>query len=229
VITVVIPVGPYPANKRWLGECLESIWSQTLRPDEVLIIDDMAAVETTIPVWINWGSWTKTFRVWHSPWRLGVAHAFNFGVGLARNELAFMLGSDDWIEADCLKECIDSWKNNNEKDAYYYVGVRYSDDRSNPLQTLPCNAAMVTKGFWRKTGGFPVESASGAPDAALISMLLRKEPKSLVPVAGGKPLYNYRSHSETDTAKRANWQGVILETRGILTEDWPNIKWGRME
>lgn len=41
-ITVVVPVGPFASNKRWLPECLESIKAQTRQPDELILIDDMA-------------------------------------------------------------------------------------------------------------------------------------------------------------------------------------------
>lgn len=159
-------------------------------------------------------------RVWRSPWRLGVACAFNFGVALARGDLVFLLGSDDELEPDCLERCVREWEKGKGRDAYYWVSVLYTDGREYPVQDLPCNAAMVTKGLWRQTGGFPVETASGAPDAALISILMAHRPELLVPVARGRPLYRYRAHGETDTAGRGPWQGIILATRDLLTATW---------
>ncbi|GAG14074.1 unnamed protein product, partial [marine sediment metagenome] len=83
-ITVTIPVGPELHHRRWLDECLDSITGQTVPPDEVLLIDDMAG----LPSYRKRG-----YRVWRSPWLLGTAHAFNFGVALAAHELVIMLGS----------------------------------------------------------------------------------------------------------------------------------------
>jgi hypothetical protein len=100
------------------------------------------------------------------------------------------------------------------------VGVRYSD--TGETQELACNAAMVTKSLWRRTGGFPIQSASGAPDAALLSIIIGNYPRAgrHWPVADGKPLYNYRRHVEADTASKASWQRVILETRDLVTREW---------
>lgn len=217
MITVVIPVGPYPANKRWLEEALLSVKKQTHKPDEILLIDDMADLSD-----VYLGS---ICTVWRSPWRLGVAHAFNFGVALARNDLVFLMGSDDTLEPTCLERCYKEWQSNNKQDAYYYTGITYMDD--DEKQDLACGYALVTKGLWRKTGGFPVESAVGAPDAAFISILMVHHTGSLIKVAGGAPLVNYRRHNESDTAGRGPWQGAILETRDVLTSTWKKPEWPR--
>lgn len=231
MISVVIPVGPSEANKRWLDEALMSLFEQTYRPEQVLIIDDMAGlIKDGYPEkapWYKWGGWNKRMDIWESPWLLGVAHAFNFGVALARNELVFLLGSDDYLDKDCLEYCMGAWEAHKRKDAYYYVGVRYLDDREDNIQTVPCNAAMVTKGLWRKTGGFATESAVGTPDANFISQLMVHNSDMLIPVANGRPLYNYRVHDETDTSKKLPWQGVIRETRNLLTDNWKEPAWGR--
>lgn len=213
-ITVAIPVGPSPANQQWLPEAIESCKAQTHPPAEILLIDDMAGIERC------------DCRVWKAPWLLGVGAAFNMGVALAKTELVFMLGSDDTLDPKCLEQCAKTYEKNDRADAYYWTSLHYMDGED---QTLPCNAAMVTKGFWRKTGGFPPETGSGAPDAALISMLMTKMPGSLVGVSHGHPLYNYRRHQGTDTASRGPWQSVILSTRDILSATWQEPNWGRYE
>jgi len=161
------------------------------------------------------------YSVWKSPWYLGVAHAFNIGVAVAPTELVFMLGSDDWLEPTCIEDCVKEFQaRSGDPYGYYYVGVRYSD--TGETQELACNAAMVTKSLWRRTGGFPIQSASGAPDAALLSIIIGNYPRAgrHWPVADGKPLYNYRRHVEADTASKASWQRVILETRDLVTREW---------
>lgn len=245
MITVAIPVGPYEANKRWLKEALLSVANQTMQPTEILVIDDMARfghteicgscpdcnksdwrVENLIPKergFLIKSQGRPDIRSWSSPWRLGVAHAFNFGVALAENELVFLMGSDDLLEPNCLEECYKAWEKNHKADAYYFCGIRYMDDGE--TQTVPCGYALITKGFWHRTGGFPIESAVGAPDAAFISILLVHNSMSLVPVAGGTPLVNYRRHSESDTAGKSDWQGVIMETRDIVTRNWIRPEW----
>lgn len=231
-ISVVIPVGPYEANKRWLPQAVESALLQSLKPVEILLIDDQASLTpgdlglelhrevVNNEGFIAWRDESLPIKAWRTPWLSGVAHAFNFGVALAKSELVFMLGSDDYLDLRCLERCVRAWETNQKEDAYYWVGVHYLDEREEKDQFLPCGAAMVTKGFWKWSGGFPTQSASGASDAALISCLWGNYPKKLVPVHLSTPLYSYRSHEGSDSSRASPWQGVILATRDILTSNF---------
>lgn len=212
-VTVALPVGPFEANQRWLYDAIESVQKQTHHPFiELLLIDDGA--DLPLP-----DLFSDAVRVWKCPWRVGVAHAFNFGVGLASYDLVFFMGSDDTLEPECIEKCVEAWEKNERKDGYYHVPIRYMD--TGDEQGVPCNYAMITKGLWELTGGFPPETAVGAPDAAFISMLMKHRPDLLCKVGGGKPLVNYRRHEESDTVKRAPWQAAILEVRKVLTESPP--------
>lgn len=232
-ITVAIPIGPHESDGTWLEECLDSLAAQTRPPDEVLIIDDMHG--TSCPCFQHvWAARDAglPIRVHSPPWLLGVAHAMNFGVALAANELVFMLGADDMLAPECLADCVAAYEATpvpKRGKMYFFVGVKYLDGRKDDEQFLACGAAMVTKSLWRLCGGFATETASGAPDAALIStMLVHGVAGTIVGVSRGKSLYNYRPHADSDTAKRAPWQGVILKTRDLLTSQWQPPKWGRM-
>lgn len=221
-VSVCIPVGPNASNRRWLEEAILSVSEQTWakRGDggvNLVLVDDMADLGP-VGAFVPQGLPTL---VWRSPWYLGVAHAFNIGVAVAPSELVFMLGSDDWLEPTCIEKCVEAFEErHNDPLGYYYVGVRYSD--TGECQTVPCHAAMVTRTLWRRTGGLPIQSASGACDAAFLSILMGNYPQAgrHWPVADGEPLYNYRRHADTDTSNKASWQGVILETRHLVTLEW---------
>lgn len=221
-VSVVMPIGPSVANSRWLDEAVNSVWEQTWRTDpdggiDLVIVDDMAHLGPS-PWFVPAG---LPYKLWTSPWYLGVAHAFNIGVAVSPNELCFMLGSDDWLEPTCIEECVKTYEaRNGDPYGYFYVGVRYSDTQE--TQDLACHAAMVPKELFRRNGGFPLQSASGAPDSALLSIMLRHYPRAgrQWQVAEGRPLYNYRRHNDSDTASKASWQGVILETRHLVTLEW---------
>lgn len=231
-ISVCVPVGPEQHHRRYLKECLSSVSRQTRPPHDVLIVDDMAGM----PAGLDHSNGYPV-RTWRSPWRLGVAAAFNCGVALADQELVLMVGADDWLEPECLEACLDAFQKQGEDPlCYYYLSVRYHAEEGfsiphgleDGVQTLPCNAAMVSKKLWANTGGFPPETSSGAPDAALISILMvHKEAGQLIPVAEGNPLYNVRIHNGQDTCGRAPWQSVIIPTRNILTQLWKAPAWGR--
>lgn len=221
-VTIAIPVGPLPPHRKWLHEALDSCWAQTYNDISILLIDDMAGLQEEEK--------PEGITIWRTPWLVGVATAFNFGVALAETELVFMLGSDDWLEPTCIERCVQEYARQPENVralGYYFTSVRYTDEREDQL--LACNAAMVTKTLWRATGGFPPETGVGAPDAALISMLLvHPHVGDLIPVdSPERPLYNHRIHPGQDTAGRAPYQPAIHNVRDVLTRTWTPPRWGR--
>ena len=213
MITVAIPVGPFPGCVKWLDEAIDSCLQQTPAVGEILLIDDMAGLPDNY----------RGCTTYKTPWRIGPAAAFNFGVALAKYERVIMLGSDDKLLPGCIDICNKAYTKNKEQDAYYWFNIVYNDGEE---QGAACNAAMVTKGLWCFNGGFPVESACGAMDSILISIMLKNDGK-----AGwffhimGPPIYWVRRHPEQDTAYRGPWQGVIFSTRNILTEIWTKPEW----
>ncbi len=227
MITVAIPVGPYPSCTRWLDQALWSVQRQTMPADEIILIDDMAGLKAE-----DYPGCT----IWRAPWRLGCADGWNIGISLARNDLVFMMASDDSMEPGCLGACWQEWQRRKNKLGYYHVTIRYCPEAGmrapkDLIQDLPCNAAMVHKELWRHTGGFPPEAGIGAPDAAFISVLLAHDGDAgcLIPVTKGTPLYNVRVHREQDTAGRMPYQRAILDVRNVLTAGWKPARWGRKE
>ncbi len=222
MISIALPVGPLPVHKQWLPECLDSLRRQTMPSDDIILLDDMAGLDGYPP---------EDCRLWRAPWLLGPAALWNIGVSLAKNDLVLLMGSDDWLEPTCLEEIWQEWERRRDPLGYYSLTVRYNDGRPEPLQDLPCNAAAVHKRLWRHTGGFAPEAAVGGMDAAFISVLLyhKSAAGNIWPVAKGTPLYNVRVHPGQDTAGRGVWQGVILQSRDILTRNWAEPRWGRYE
>lgn len=236
VVSVVIPVGPFESNKHWLREALGSIAEQTLKPEEVILIEDGARLRELDwlkcwePEYSQFSSYISTYldtvgvdiTVYSMPWRTGISHGFNYGIALAASECVFMLGSDDTLEPTCLERCLEAYNKNNQQPAYYSVPIRYMDTQE--VQTAPCNAAMVTKTFWKMTGGFPIETAIGIGDSTFLSICLaHKLPVRWVGEDTGQPdlpLYNYRRHPDIHTYKLGPWWGVVDAIRNVATEQW---------
>lgn len=225
MISVCIPVGPFKGNKDWLKECLTSIVHQTMTPAHLILIDDGAQLKERSIYYQSGaelidqttGKPLCPITLYKAPWRLGISHAFNFGVMLASTECVFMLGSDDTLEPECLQRCYETYLEHDKQDAYYSVTIKYMD--TGELQAQACNAAMVTKGLWRKTGGFPIETALGGGDSALLSIMLAHNlPGHSVNI--NQHLYNYRRHPDIHTFKMQKWWHIYDEIRGKLTEDW---------
>lgn len=219
MITVAIPVGPRPEHRRYLKEALDSVRGQGLRAAEILIVSDMADV-TQAEVGAD-------VRIWQSPWHLGVAHAFNFGVALAKHDLVVMMGADDTLQPWAIKDCWAAWEKHRDELGYYYMDVKYSTGEE---QSLACGAAMVHKALWRHTGGFPVEAAVGASDTILISVMLAQRGRAgrLYRVESSRPPYLYRQHAETDTrARGAHFFNAIAHVREYYTNNWTPPTWSR--
>ena len=213
-VTVVIPVGPEPHHRQWLITAMLSIHRQRDGQDLVIVVNDGG--ERIAPLaGVSLGPKAIEMQL---PWRMGVAGAFNAGVGWALTNLVIMLGADDKLLPGAIDACVETWEAHKRKDGYYWMTVEYSDDRPNKIQDQPCHAVMVTRGLWEETGGFPPETASGAPDAAFISMLMVHRPEALIPVRKGTPLYWHRVHENQDTAGRKPWQTIIHQTRDLLTK-----------
>lgn len=240
MISVVIPVGPFKGNKDWLKECIDSVAQQTMKPVDICLVDDGAQLhelDWLVPGYQGRGTPYSCYlyedmniyaEVYPLPWRTGISHAFNYGVMYTYAECVFMLGSDDTLEPTCLERCWEAYLKRDQADGYYSVPIRYMD--TGEVQTAPCNAAMVTKGFWRKTGGFPIETAIGIGDSTLLSICLaHKLPVHQVGYDLNDeqtPLYNYRRHPDIHTFKLGPYWGVIDQLRGILTEQWKEPEWG---
>lgn len=221
-ITVVIPIGPSEQASDYFDQAMRSLIGQTQLPAALVLVDDMSFTR-------EWRFDAVPFPIYDivNKWRLGVAGSFNVGVAAARTECVLMMGADDTLEPTCIEECSLAYEQSEAKsNTYFWMGVRYSDGRED--QYLPCHAAMVTKSLWELSGGLPIEAASGASDAAIISIMLsHPEQFNFHCVNKSKPLYNYRVHAYSDTASRGPWQSVILETRNLVSELWTQPTWGR--
>ncbi len=224
MITVVIPVGPDPIYREYLPDAIDSVLAQTTRPTEVLLIDDQAHLPVGPSRWATKHGRIVNRRVWKTPWLSGVAHSFNFGVALAKNDLVFMLGSDDRLEPHCLEDCLAAYEANAKKPAYYWVDVQYSDGEQ---QRLACNAAMVHKDMWRSSGGFPVESAVGPCDTMLMSILMTHgNAGAMYHVESATPPYWYRRHDQTYSRTRGSkFGGVHAPIRDMVTKLWTKPTW----
>lgn len=226
-ITIAIPVGPSEANQKWLPDCIESILQQEVRPQEVLFIDDQAHLDIDeLKKEYNFDIEGIYVNHWETPWLSGVAHAFNFGVALAKNDLVIMLGSDDELTPAAVEDCWRSWQANLNPLGYYFMDVAYID--SDETQSLPCNAAMVHKNLWHRTGGFPPQSAMGRPDTIFISMLMTQGPTvgELINVESKEPPYLYRSHPDTDTnIRHGRWESGIMEFMEDYQTEWTPPLW----
>ena len=190
-----------------------------MKPRHILIIDDSEGTGSSNLIECELGADVYLYR---NPWHSGVAHSFNFGVAMSPSECIFLMGSDDTLEPTCLEDCYHTYLNHDKRAAYYWLDVKYMSTGN--TQSIACNAAMVTKQLWQQTGGIPIEAACGAGDAALLSIMIAHMPERMIRVPSEQPLYNYRDHPETDTLRRSRWHQIIIDIRGLVTEEWKPLQ-----
>lgn len=237
-IAVTIPVGPFPSNTEFLGECLLSVLTQTRVPDEILFIDDSQGAwdfyqtlfalkmeprfvsevkgKYLYTVYVKGSRHPSFITRYATPWNSGVADAFNFGVGLAQADLVVMLGSDDTLYPDCLEELEKEYLKRNGAEGWYSFTYTVKEE----IRTIPINAAAVTPGFFRLLGGFPPSAGVAACDALLLSIIMKHMPDKLYYVEQGRPLYDARQHAGQDTARNMGayaGTGIVEGIRNIET------------
>lgn len=163
-VSVVIPVGPYPHNTRHLDQCLRSVFNQTEKPKEIVLLFNGGDAG------VSFNQTHKILSVHRYTNNFGMAGAFNKAIELARYEWVFMLGSDDELYERCLERCWRSWCYHKDTLGWYSVGVRYD---SGLEQNTPCLAAMINKSLWRLHGGFDNSEANrNKPDTVMISKMI---------------------------------------------------------
>lgn len=221
MLSVCIPVGPDKVYRDYLQECLDSLKTQTVPADEIVLIDDMAGIS-------QWGLNLEglNIRIHENPWICGVPHSFNFGVSLAKNDLVIMLGSDDKLYPWAIEDALKTWDKYKDPLGYYYFDIVYSD--TGEIQRAANNCAMVTKELWRRTGGFPVQSAVGACDHIFLSMMMANGSKvgNIININSSKPPYWYRRHQHSATSNTNIW-GAVATVRDWFTNNHKGVLWGR--
>jgi glycosyltransferase involved in cell wall biosynthesis len=226
-ISIVIPVGPQPEYKQYLGDCLNSIDIQVNQDDEIILVDDMAGLtredvqEPTLGVWTN----NCQRRVLRNDWLLGCADSWNRGVSLAKNDLVLLMGSDDKLLPGALDALRAAYTERKGYAGWYNLTIQIDEGPDTGVHTVFNNAAAVTRELWKMTGGFP-PSAFAAPDALLISVMMVHMSGRLIQVKEGVPLYWCRVHNAQDTQRMAaplSWE--VIQIRNLETQRWTRPAW----
>jgi glycosyltransferase involved in cell wall biosynthesis len=220
-VTVLIPVGPN-YNKGWLKEAFDSVLQQSYAVNEILLIDDGANLSNTDDFGYPFtpgshlkntpyrgiGEWHNEelnidYYIYFNPCNLGFTASFNIGMALAHNNLVVYLAADDRLMPTAIERAVQTYLENNRKDAWYAFAYETSKGNSS---SIPCNAAMITKNLWEMIGGYPPAAFVG-PDAAILSCLMAHASDRIIRVDEGIPLYWIREHEDQET-KTHTWEYV---------------------
>lgn len=92
-------------QQHFLAEAIESVLAQTLRPAEILIIDDASSDDSPAIITAYAACYPKLIRPVLREQNEGVVATFNLGLDLAGGDaISFLAGDDRWLPAKLEKE-----------------------------------------------------------------------------------------------------------------------------
>ena len=164
-VSVIIPVYN---GERYLGEALESVVGQTLRPSEVIVVND-GSTDGSGAVAAGYDPLVRCLRQEHG----GIGAARNRGAQAANGDYLAFLDADDLWEREKLALQLAEFRKEPRTDAVFgYVDQFISPDLSEELRaTLVCpnqtvaglhaGAMLIRRGSFLKVGFFVTEYQVG--------------------------------------------------------------------
>lgn len=122
-VSIVIPVYNVAS---YIEECLQSVFEQTYRNIEVIIVDDcgkdnsMQLVETFVNKVKD-----VPFKIIHHPKNLGLSAARNTGIKEATGNYIYFIDSDDFITNNCIETFVELIKKYPDSDVVFGSTIFY--------------------------------------------------------------------------------------------------------
>lgn len=124
VISVIVPV--YNVEK-YLRQCLDSIINQTYPHLEIILVND-GSTDSSGDICDEYAALDPRVKVFHKP-NGGLSSARNYGLQYVTGDYIAYVDSDDWIDLDLYKKCIDKFKSDTRIDAVFFDFVEIFEDK----------------------------------------------------------------------------------------------------
>ena len=195
-IAVLVLVGPWPSNSRWLGDTVQSIADQTRQADEVIIIDDGA--QLSVPQMTKYGEvlreknpQSQLIRL-ATPWVIGPG-MLNWAIANSPCNWFFYCDSDDKMMPHCL-EYAEARVRTFGIPCLIRVPIVLSTDVNDPVSGGQC---IFHKKIWARVGGY---ADSFPQDSHFFDRCLRRNPSYVGDMTEHKTeMYWHREHPEAMT------------------------------
>jgi hypothetical protein len=246
LVAVVIPAHDH---ERYVAEAIESVYAQTYRHIEVVVVDDGSS-DATADVARRTLARSPLPHVFRSRANRGAAATLNEGIGLATAPFFNVLNSDDAFEPTRIERMVDEVAATGA--TWGFSSAAFVDDagaavdvlrharayaltcaisaipfaRSTGFALLAFNVAVSSgnlfgaRSLWRELGGFRELRYNHDWDFALRALWHDE------PVFVGAPLYRYRLHAsntidESASGARDEARSVVAEYLGRAVSDAP--------
>lgn len=207
-VSVVIPV--YNKTKEQLGKAIESCFNQTVKPLDIVVVNDGSTNDEEIRHCV--ASFKTTDILYISQSNSGVAIARNNGISHTNSKYIACLDADDWLESTFLEVCVNELESNRSLGITYTGLMAHNADGSSnisewpgvfnpdkqlsyPKQNQVPTCCVFRRDAWQRVGGYKSRYApygAGSEDAALWSAIasIGYNAKKVT----GEALFNYTAH-----------------------------------
>lgn len=218
MISVIVPV--YKVES-YIQECMYSIIAQTYKNIEIILVDDCGndkSVDIAREILTLEG---MSWRVIHNENNKGLSYSRNVGVAHAKGEFLYFLDSDDYIDADCLKNLYDEIICTESDMVFGSIAYDVDGDiipspwcfttadtsSEEPLRlylrqrafVMACNR-LINKRFYASSGVFFKDDIIHEDEPWAFSLIIRAKKISFVK----QITYYYRKHGESITTCEMN-------------------------
>ena len=132
-ISVVIP---NYNNERFLNKCLESVLSQSIVVDEIIVVDDCSK-DASRDIIKDFALKNPNIKPIFLEKNGGVSHARNVGISAATSEYVTTLDADDfYYESTKLEKELDVISHHPDKSVVAYSKIVYCDENDNIIRKL---------------------------------------------------------------------------------------------
>jgi len=98
-------------GEKWLKQCLDSLFTQTYKNFEIILVDNASGDNSIQALKNNYDN--KQIKIITSEKNLGFAGGNNLGIQKATGEFVLLLNNDTWLDNDFLEKIISFYNQNN--------------------------------------------------------------------------------------------------------------------
>ena len=228
-VSVVVPLYNH---ERYISAALESVFRQSLQPDEIIIVDDGSTDGSALVV-EQCARENPRVRLQRQA-NQGAHHAINRGIAESRGEIVAILNSDDAYAPERLRVCVE-WLARHDNCAAVATALSFMDHDGRPLRNTwyeqarayydtvrDLGLALANGNFVMTTSNFVLRRSTVSELGGFRALRYAHDLDFLMRlVAAGKPVHliespllHYRMHasntiSEDHRKVRAEWASVI--------------------
>jgi GT2 family glycosyltransferase len=113
-------------GKKYLKDCIESLYAQTFQNLEIIVVDN-ASSDNSVD---HLKSCYPDVVVIENPYNLGFAGGINTGIRKARGSFIFTLNNDTWVDCHCIERVVNAMTK-NERIGMCATKMLFPDNRIN--------------------------------------------------------------------------------------------------